>query len=139
MKSWPALRRLIPADWLQGESKSRKQTLDLARNRYLQNLVLAGVEQALALRHPGQQPADFAARRTLAATQLGAALNEPQSWGDGSSAKMIDALKQAGLPRLWLGLPQWTAGFAAPQGIRSACQRGGLSHRSLRLLRYRAA
>lgn len=126
VKSWPVLRRLIPADWLKGESKSALQAPDLERNRYLQNRVLTGVEQALALRHPGQQPADFAARRTLAATQLGAALNEPQSWGDGSSAKMIAALKQAGLPRLWLGLPQWTAGFAAPQGIELAKAAGYL-------------
>lgn len=81
VKSWPALRRLIPADWLKGESKRALQAPDFERNRYLQNLVLTGVEQALALRHPGQQPADFKARRMLAATQLGAALNEPQSWG----------------------------------------------------------
>ncbi|MFQ2182287.1 glycoside hydrolase [Aeromonas veronii] len=126
VKSWPALRRLMPADWLKGESKTALQAPDLERNRYLQILVLAGVEQALALRHPGQQLADFKARRTLAATQLGAALNEPQSWGDGSSAKMIAALKQAGLPKLWLGLPQWTAGFAAPQGIELAKQAGYL-------------
>ncbi|MGX5833204.1 glycoside hydrolase [Aeromonas piscicola] len=126
VKSWPALRRLIPADWLKGESKTALQAPDLARNRYLQNLVLAGVAQALAVRHPGQQPADFTARRALVATQLGAALNDPQSWGDGSSAKMIAALKQADLPRLWLGLPQWTAGFAAPQGIELAKQAGYL-------------
>jgi hypothetical protein len=126
VKSWPALRRLMPADWLKGESKTALQAPDLARNRYLQNLVLAGVAQALAVRHPGQQPADFTARRALAATQLGAALNDPQSWGDGSSAKMIAALKQADLPRLWLGLPQWTAGFAAPQGIELAKQAGYL-------------
>lgn len=126
VKSWPELRRLIPADWLKGESKSALQAPDLARNRYLQNLVLAGVAHALALRHPGQQPVDFTARRALAARQLGAALNDPQSWGDGSSAKMIAALKQADLPRLWLGLPQWTAGFAAPQGIELAKQAGYL-------------
>ncbi|MGL5496402.1 MAG: glycoside hydrolase [Aeromonas sobria] len=126
VKSWPALRRLMPADWLKGESKTALQAPDLARNRYLQNLVLTGVEWALALRHPGQQPADFTARRSLAATQLGAALNEPQSWGDGSSAKMIAALKQAGLPRLWLGLPQWTAGFAAPEGVELAKAAGYL-------------
>lgn len=126
VKSWPALRRLMPADWLKGESKTALQAPDLARNRYLQNRVLAGVAQALAVRHPGQQPADFTARRALAATQLGAALNDPQSWGDGSSAKMIAALKQADLPRLWLGLPQWTAGFAAPQGIELAKQAGYL-------------
>ncbi|MCX7134715.1 glycoside hydrolase [Aeromonas sp.] len=126
VKSWPALRRLMPADWLKGESKTALQAPKLARNRYLQNLVLAGVAQALAVRHPGQQPADFTARRALVARQLGAALNEPQSWGDGSSAKMIDALKQADLPRLWLGLPQWTAGFAAPQGIELAKQAGYL-------------
>lgn len=126
VKSWPALRRLMPADWLKGESKTALQAPDLARNRYLQNLVLAGVAQALAVRHPGQQPADFTARRALATRQLGAALNDPQSWGDGSSAKMIAALKQADLPRLWLGLPQWTAGFAAPQGIELAKQAGYL-------------
>ncbi|MGY3855040.1 glycoside hydrolase [Aeromonas aquatilis] len=89
-------------------------------------LVPQDVKSWPALRHPGQQPADFAARRTLAATQLGAALNEPQSWGDGSSAKMIAALKQAGLPKLWLGLPQWTAGFAAPEGIALAKAAGYL-------------
>ncbi len=126
VKSWPALRRLMPADWLKGESKTALQAPVLARNRYQQNLVLAGVAQALALRHPGQQPADFTARRALAAKQLGAALNDPQSWGDGSSAKMIDALKQAGLPKLWLGLPQWTAGFAAPEGIALAKEAGYL-------------
>ena len=81
VKSWPALRRLIPADWLKGESKTALQAPDLARNRYLQTLVLAGVEQALAQRHPGQQPADFAARHALAARQLGAALNEPAELG----------------------------------------------------------
>lgn len=33
VKSWPALRRLIPADWLKGESKTALQAPDLARNR----------------------------------------------------------------------------------------------------------
>lgn len=126
VKSWPALRRLMPTDWLKGESKVALQAPDLERNRYLQDLVIAGIEQALLVRKPGQEPADFTARRTLAATRLGGALNAPASWGDGSSAKMIEALKQAGLPKLWLGLPQWTAGFAAPEGIALAKQAGYL-------------
>ncbi|HEH9429725.1 TPA: glycoside hydrolase [Aeromonas sobria] len=126
VKSWSALRKLIPTGWLSGESKLALQASDLARNRYLQERVLQGLEVALRQRHPGQRPESFIAPRELARELLGPALNQPESWGDGSSSKLVNALKQAGLPKLWLGLPQWTAGFAAPQGIELAKQAGYL-------------
>ena len=126
VKSWPELRRLMPTNWLKGEEKAALQAADLERNRYLQDVVIAGIEQALLARNPGQEPTDFTARRTLAATRLGGALNAPVSWGEGSSTKMIEALKQAGLPKLWLGLPQWTAGFVTPEGITLAKAAGYL-------------
>ncbi|MBD1554298.1 glycoside hydrolase [Pseudomonas typographi] len=46
-------------------------------------------------------------------------------WGDGWP-QALDALRQAGLPRLWLGLPQWAQGLAAPQAVAAAVQAGYL-------------
>jgi hypothetical protein len=126
VKSWPALRQHMPKDWLAGESKQALQASDLAQNRYLQGGVLQGIEQALLARHPGLTAAAFAARRTTLQSTLGEALTGVASRGDSSSPKLIAALRQAGLPKLWLGLPQWTAGFAAPDGIRAAKDAGYL-------------
>ncbi|WP_429234468.1 glycoside hydrolase [Aeromonas salmonicida] len=126
VKNWSILRKKIPASWLKGEKMQALQASDLAQNRYLQGVVLEGVEQALLKLHPGQTPAAFTARRQIVKETLGSALNDPASLGDSSSAKLILALKQAGLSKLWLGLPQWTNGFAAPEGIQAAKDAGYL-------------
>lgn len=39
---------------------------------------------------------------------------------------MIDALRQAGLPRLWLGTDNWTAAFLHPQAVTAAKAAGYL-------------
>lgn len=126
VKSWDELRRLMPVGWLKGESKTALNAPDLTHNRYSQESVLTGIEQALFVLHPGLNPADFSARKIIATKHVGAALNEPASWGDSGSTKMIAALKKAGLPRLWLGLPQWSEGFASPEGVISAKKAGYL-------------
>ena len=39
---------------------------------------------------------------------------------------MIDALRRAGLPRLWLGTDNWTAAFLHPQAVTAAKAAGYL-------------
>ncbi|MGN7972940.1 glycoside hydrolase [Serratia sp. 22264] len=61
-----------------------------------------------------------ASLRELAQRQLGAYLAPADSWGQGLAKPLIEALHQAGLPRLWLGTDNWTAEFLHPQAVESA-------------------
>ncbi|EJL83515.1 Protein of unknown function (DUF3111) [Herbaspirillum sp. CF444] len=126
VKDWRALQRAIPADWLKGEAAKAVRVADLGSNVYLQRVLINGVNEALIHLAPGEEAARFEQRKKIILDTLGSALNPPASWGDGSSPKMIERLRKAGLDRLWLGLPQWTAAFVSPEGVVAARQAGYL-------------
>jgi len=126
VKNWPLLQRAVPAGWLDGEAADAAHAPNLAGNVHMQGVLIEGINDALIHLAPGDDIAQFEKRRQIARNALGRALNPPQSWGDGSSPKMIRQLRRSGLERLWLGLPQWTAGFASPAGVAAARQAGYL-------------
>jgi hypothetical protein len=126
VKDWRALQQSIPADWLNGEAAKAARTDELGRNAYLQKVLINGVNEALIRLAPGEEAIQFEQRRKIARETLGRALTPSKNWGDGSSLKMIERLKKAGLDRLWLGLPQWTAAFSSPEGVAAARQAGYL-------------
>ncbi|MDT3249819.1 glycoside hydrolase [Serratia sp. root2] len=64
--------------------------------------------------------------RELAQRQLGAYLTPADNWGQGLAKPLIEALHQAGLPRLWLSTDNWTAEFLHPQAVESAREFGYL-------------
>ena len=126
VRDWPALGARIPAGWLSGkEGKDALAAAGLRANRYLQRALIEALNDALARQVPGDDAASYRSRKTLAVRTLGPALIEPDRWGD-ASAKTVDALQAAHLPRMWLGLPQWEAGFASPEGVTAARRAGYL-------------
>ncbi len=64
--------------------------------------------------------------REWAQRQLGDYLAPADSWGQGLAKPLVEALHQAGLPRLWLGTDNWTAEFLHPQAVESAKKSGYL-------------
>lgn len=53
-------------------------------------------------------------------------LGDPATWGDGYSTKMLDAFQEAGLDRLWLGLPGWEGAMRRPHVAAHAGEIGHL-------------
>ncbi|MCW7760354.1 glycoside hydrolase [Photorhabdus luminescens] len=126
VKEWRVLQKLIPASWLKGEAAKAARDANLARNTYLQRVLIDSINDTLIQMAPGEDITQFEKRREIVSNTLGRALNPPETWGDSNSPKMIDLLQKAGLGKLWLGLPQWTAGFASPAGINAAKKAGYL-------------
>jgi hypothetical protein len=126
VRDWPALARLVPAPWrLRREAEAALAATDLRTDRYRQRVVIEALNDALEREAPGDDAASYRARKALAVRTLGPALVDPARWGD-ASAKAVEALQAASLPRMWLGLPQWEAGFASPEGVAAARRAGYL-------------
>ncbi|ORX98789.1 hypothetical protein K493DRAFT_299730 [Basidiobolus meristosporus CBS 931.73] len=49
-----------------------------------------------------------------------------ERWGDGASTKMMERLHESGLTRMFLGLPDYQAGFYHPEGVQAANDAGYL-------------
>jgi len=126
VKDWRMLRQLMPAGWAKGEARQALNAPNLANERYLQSVLIAALNQALLRAVPGGDAASVARRKQAALTAVGPALAPMIHWGDAVSVGMIARLRAAGLEKLWLGLPQWTAGFASPQGVAAARAAGYL-------------
>ena len=126
-KAIPALQKAIPAQWLDtAERRQAQREAAIARHRYAQETLLQAIDAGLKARHPGQDAQAMARRRQALAQAFGPMLRDPASWGDANSPGMIARLREAGLTRLWLGLPQWTAGLARPEGVAAAREAGYL-------------
>jgi len=126
VRDWTALAARIPAAWLpEGEASRARTAARLPADRNLQRTLIDALNDALARQLPGDDAASYRSRKQLALRTLGPALSEPSRWGD-ASTKLIDALQAARLPRLWLGLPQWEAGFASPEAVAAARRAGYL-------------
>lgn len=127
VRDWPALQKAIPAQWLDtAERRQAQRDGAIARHRHAQETLLQAIDAAMKARHPGHDAQAFGQRRQALVAAFGPMLGQPSTWGDASSPKMIARLREAGLSRLWLGLPQWTAGFASPEGIAAAREAGYL-------------
>ncbi|PRC93649.1 glycoside hydrolase [Solimicrobium silvestre] len=87
---------------------------------WLQRVLIDNLNTALESRFAGNDVQTIRQRKNYAIQQFGEVLINPERWGEGASTKMIAALQQAGLSRLWLGLPQWEAGYAHPEAIAAA-------------------
>jgi hypothetical protein len=53
-------------------------------------------------------------------------LQPPETWGDGFSVKMLQALADAGIDRAWLGAPSWDGMKFHPEMVAKAIQLGYL-------------
>lgn len=126
VKDWKLLQQLIPNAWAtQGEIRQAIQAKDIAQNNYLRGLLVQTINQYLEQELPGYSLEIFQQRREKIIRMFGRALNPTESWGDLSPA-LIAQMQNAGLKKLWLGLPQWTAGFANPNAIKAARMAGYL-------------
>ncbi len=145
VKDWPGLLHYLASPAAAGlrqqmDAESRKLLLQLAGKTpegWQQQPLIDGINQALTAQIPlGATPddADFlqaqqrqaAAVRERAQRELGRWLTPVDRWGQGLAKPLIDALRQAGLPRLWLGTDNWTAAFLHPQAVTAAKAAGYL-------------
>ncbi|HHK5970774.1 TPA: glycoside hydrolase [Serratia marcescens] len=145
VKDWPGLLHYLASPAAEGlrqkmDAESRKSLLQLASKTpegWQQQPLIDGINQALTAQIPlGATPddADFlqaqqrqaAAVRERAQRELGRWLTPADRWGPGLAKPVIDALRQAGLPRLWLGTDNWTAAFLHPQAVTAAKAAGYL-------------
>ncbi len=126
VKHWQTLQQLIPAAWVtQTDMREATKSADIDTNKYLQLILIQMINQQIEHAQPGNSFAVFKKRREWALNTFGSALNPMDTWGDLSPA-LIMQFKKAGLDKLWLGLPQWTSGFANPAGIAAARKAGYL-------------
>lgn len=126
VKSWQSLKQLIPVTWLNQPNIHEAATSpDIETNKYLQQVLIQTINQTIEQEQPGYSFEVFKQRREWILNTLGSALNPIDTWGDINPA-LIAQLKKVGLEKLWLGLPQWTAGFANPAGIKAARDAGYL-------------
>ncbi len=108
------------------EAKKALKASDIKRNRYLQGVLIQNVNSAIkAISLPKQGFPEAQQRQALVAL-FGASLLPSAEWGDGASTKMVQRLQAAGLPKLWLGLTDWKAGFNHPEAIKAAIDAGYL-------------
>ncbi|OSM49981.1 hypothetical protein WH06_24825, partial [Aeromonas salmonicida subsp. salmonicida] len=136
VKDWPGLRARLnqkPA-WLQAFSGEEREALAAtAPEPWQQTLIMAGLNRLIAsqLPLPAQQgPVSqskvLALRQQWVRGQLGDLLVAQTRWGQGLSLPVIEALQQAGLNKLWLGTPQWTAALQQSYAVTAAQRLGYL-------------
>ncbi|SUI83587.1 Protein of uncharacterised function (DUF3111) [Serratia quinivorans] len=145
VKNWPGLLAWLTSPsgetlWQKMDAESQKTVQKLAGKTpegWQQQALVDALNQALVALTPLKATPDdkdfLQAQRRQATNvrewaqrQLGAYLTPPDSWGQGLAKPLIEALHQAGLPRLWLGTDNWTAEFLHPQAVESAKKSGYL-------------
>ena len=136
VKDWPGLQATLrqqPA-WLQGFSGEERAALAAsAPEPWQQTLIMAGLNRLIAslLPLPAQQgPLSqskvLALRQQWVQGQFGEQLVAQERWGQGLSLPVVEALQQAGLRKLWLGTPQWTAALQQGDALTAAQRLGYL-------------
>jgi len=126
VRDWSMLKALLPRTWIRND-KDAQEALAAAHNGpYVQQVLVNAINAALARQFPGDTAEVLQQRRQRLDAALGNALQPEALRGDTASPRMIRALQVAGLPRLWLGLPDWTAGWASPGAVEAAVQAGYL-------------
>ncbi|MBR7629266.1 glycoside hydrolase [Aeromonas popoffii] len=136
VKDWPGLQATLrqqPA-WQQGFSGEERAALAAsAPEPWQQTLIMAGLNRLIAslLPLPAQQgPLSqskvLALRQQWVKGQFGEQLVAQERWGQGLSLPVVEALQQAGLRKLWLGTPQWTAALQQGDALTAAQRLGYL-------------
>ncbi|AZU46914.1 glycoside hydrolase [Aeromonas hydrophila] len=136
VKAWPALQAKLrqKPEWLQGfNSEEREALAAKAPEPWQQALIMAGLNRLIAdqLPLPAQQGPQaqskvLALRQQWVRSQFGEQLVAQERWGQGLSLPVIEALQQAGLRKLWLGTPQWTAALQQGYALTAAQRQGYL-------------
>ncbi len=75
---------------------------------------------------PQAQSKVLTLRQQWVRSQFGEQLVAQERWGQGLSLPVIEALQQAGLRKLWLGTPQWTAALQQGYALTAAQRQGYL-------------
>jgi hypothetical protein len=134
--NWAALQAKITQkpEWLKTFNPEEREALAApAPQVWQQSQIMAGLNRLIARQLPlstQQGPATqgkvLALRQQWVKSQFGELLVPQDRWGQGLSLPVIEALQQAGLRKLWLGTPQWTAALQQDQAIAAAKRVGYL-------------
>ena len=133
---WAGLQARIASkpEWLKVFSKEEQAALAVPGPQvWQQTQIMEGLNRLIArqLPLPAQQgpllqDKVLALRQQWVKSQFGAQLVSQARWGQGLSLPVIEALHEAGLRKLWLGTPQWTAALQQDQAITAAKRLGYL-------------
>lgn len=126
VRDWATLKALLPRAWIHKDDEALEALAAAHSGPNVQQVLVAAINAALAEQFPGDTAQAMQQRRHQLDATLGTALQPEAMRGDSASPRMIRALQAAGLPRLWLGLPDWTAGWASPGGVEAGVQAGYL-------------
>ncbi|ROP80183.1 glycosyl hydrolase family 101 [Stenotrophomonas rhizophila] len=126
VRDWAVLKSLLPRAWITKDAEALQALTAEYSGPYVQQVLVAAINAALAEQFPGDTAESLQQRRQQLDVTLGKALKPDALRGDSASPRMIHALQAAGLPRLWLGLPDWTAGWASPDAVDAAAKAGYL-------------
>lgn len=126
VRDWATLKALLPRAWIRKDAEALQALTAAHSGPYVQQVLVTAINAALAEQFPGDTAVAMQQRRHQLDATLGRALQPEALRGDSASPRMIHALQAAGLPRLWLGLPDWTAGWASPGAVGAAVQAGYL-------------
>ncbi|KAK9761319.1 hypothetical protein K7432_013860 [Basidiobolus ranarum] len=126
------------ADSLREKFSSQAQqallSKDLLTNRYTQSIIINEINTAITqiditdqdlpktkFTHYAEDRQKFALMKLFQHAVI-----PVERWGDGASVKMMNRLQESGLKKLFLGIPDYRAGFYHPEGIQAANNAGYL-------------
>ncbi len=126
VRDWAQLKKLLPRAWIRTDQDAREAVDSTHLGPHVQQVLVAAINAALIDRFPGDTAEAMQQRRDALVATVGTALQPEALRGDSASPRIIHALQAAGLPRLWLGLPDWTAAWASPGAAEAAVHAGYL-------------
>lgn len=144
VKNWRQFAQYLrtrEATWLTAffSDEAQQLLLDLPESiawldRYQQRVLIDAVNQALVAQIPNPESADnlkaardqASKRKKRVKEKVGKYLHTEESWGQGTSLPVIQALQNAGIKDLWLGLDDWTGAFYHPEAVAEAIKAGYL-------------
>lgn len=133
---WPALQAKLTQkpEWLKTFNPEEREALAAPSPQpWQQTLIMAGLNRLIerqlplpAQQGPTSQSKVLTLRQQWVKSQFGEQLVTRERWGQGLSLPVLEALQQAGLRKLWLGTPQWTAALQQDQALAAAKRLGYL-------------
>lgn len=142
VRDWPGLLRWLRSEdaaaWRRGFGPELRAALEAdPPGAWQQREIVAALQEALGAQAPpaaSPEDPDLIAKqaerarrmRRLAEERLGAWMAPSAQWGQGLSRPVLDQLRDAGLVRLWIGIPSWTTLFQQPEAVALARQLGYL-------------
>jgi hypothetical protein len=142
VRDWPGLLRWLRSEdgaaWRRGFGPEPRAALEAdPPDAWRQRTIVAALQGALRARAPlaaspedpeliAKQAERARRMRRLAEERLGAWTAPAARWGQGLSPPVLDELRDAGLVRLWIGIPSWTTLFQEPEAVAHARELGYL-------------